>query len=89
MLPVAARGRPKDRSGLAGRCRRARGVGCRPPTPRTGTGRWWPVRRTVSFLLAVVVAIVTPTPDAITMFMLWLPAVALFEVGYFVYCRSG
>ncbi len=53
------------------------------------TGRRWQVRRTVYFLLAVVAALVTPTPDAITMLVLWLPAVALFEVGYYVYRRSG
>ena len=53
------------------------------------TGRQWPVRRTVYFLLAVAAALVTPTPDAITMLMIWLPSVALFEVGYFVYRRSG
>ena len=53
------------------------------------TGQRWPVRRTVYFLLAVAVAIATPTPDAITMLTFWLPAVALFEVGFFVYRRYG
>ena len=53
------------------------------------TGRQWQVRRTVYFLLAVGAAFVTPTPDAITMLVLWLPAVALFEAGYFVYRRYG
>lgn len=51
------------------------------------TGWQWQVRSRVYFLLAVVVAIATPTPDAITMLTFWVPAVALFEVGFFVYRR--
>ena len=56
---------------------------------RERTGRRWPVRVAAYFLLAVAAALVTPTPDAITMYMLWLPAIALFEVGFYVYRRNG
>lgn len=56
---------------------------------RERTGQWRAARKPVYFLLAVAAAIVTPTPDAITMFMFWLPAVALFEVGFLVYRRYG
>jgi Sec-independent protein secretion pathway component TatC len=45
-------------------------------------------RRVVYYLLLVVAAFASPTPDAIGMLWIWLPAIALFEVGYFVYRRS-
>ena len=51
------------------------------------TERQWQVRLIAYFLLAVAVAIVTPTPDAISMVQYWLPAIVLFEVGYFIYRR--
>lgn len=38
-------------------------------------------RKAVIFGLAVFAAIITPTPDAVTMCYLWLPMVALYELG--------
>jgi hypothetical protein len=35
----------------------------------------------------VAAAVLTPTPDAITMLYLFLPGIVLFELGYFVYRR--
>lgn len=38
-------------------------------------------RKIAIFGLAVFAAVITPTPDAVTMMYLWLPMVALFELG--------
>lgn len=47
------------------------------------------VRRAAYLLLAVVAAVVTPSPDAITMAGFFLAGVALFELGFFAYRRRG
>jgi hypothetical protein len=55
-------------------------------------GRWFhwdknSARHIVWCLLAIVAAIVTPSADAPSMLLLWLPAVALFEACFFVWRR--
>jgi sec-independent protein translocase protein TatC len=43
-------------------------------------------RKFAMFLMAVFVAVVTPTPDALSMMFLWLPMCGLYELGI-VMCR--
>ncbi len=66
---------------------------CRPRTMAGGgamseqAGRGWQIRSTVYFVLAVAAALATPSPDVLTMLMVFLAGVALFEAGFFVYRR--
>jgi sec-independent protein translocase protein TatC len=48
------------------------------------TSRMAQVRRYVWFGIAVVAAIVTPSPDALTLMLLLVPMILLYEVGLFV-----
>jgi sec-independent protein translocase protein TatC len=41
-------------------------------------------RRFALFLMAIFTALITPTPDALTMLFLWVPLVALYELGIFL-----
>jgi Sec-independent protein secretion pathway component TatC len=43
----------------------------------------------VYIALALAAGIATPGTDAATMLMVWLLAIVIFEVGYFVYRRYG
>lgn len=43
-------------------------------------------RKLAMFLMAVFVAIITPTPDALTMMLLWVPMCGLYELGILL-CR--
>jgi Sec-independent protein secretion pathway component TatC len=47
----------------------------------------WMVRHIAWFLLAIVAAFASPSTDAISMLLLWLPAGFLFEAGFFAYRR--
>jgi sec-independent protein translocase protein TatC len=44
-------------------------------------------RRLAWFVMAVIAAVVTPTPDAITMILLWVPMSLLFELGIYLVAR--
>jgi sec-independent protein translocase protein TatC len=46
-------------------------------------------RRVAWMVLAVVSAIITPTPDALTMLFLWLPMCLLFELGIWLIKMSA
>jgi sec-independent protein translocase protein TatC len=46
-------------------------------------------RRISWFVMALFAALITPTPDAITMMMLWLPMSLLFELGLFLVARMA
>jgi Sec-independent protein secretion pathway component TatC len=48
----------------------------------------WLLRSTAYFLLGIAAAIATPSPDVVTMLLVWIAGVALFEVGFLVYRRS-
>ena len=41
-------------------------------------------RRFALFFMAIFTALITPTPDALTMLFLWVPLVALYELGIFL-----
>ena len=43
----------------------------------------------VWFVLAIIAAVATPFSDALSMVLIWVPMVLLFELGYFFYRRWG
>jgi Sec-independent protein secretion pathway component TatC len=45
------------------------------------------IRSIAYLLLALLAAVITPSTDVITMLLLFLAAVALFELGFFAYRR--
>ncbi len=47
----------------------------------------WSSRAVIWFLLAILAAIMTPSTDAITMLLLWIGGVALYEAGRFLFRR--
>lgn len=51
------------------------------------TGRRWKIRGPAYLVLAVMVAVLTPSPDVITLLMYFLAGLVLFELGFFAYRR--
>jgi Sec-independent protein secretion pathway component TatC len=49
----------------------------------------WKLRGTAYSLLAVIAAVATSSPDAVTMLPLFLGGVVLFELGFLAYRCSG
>lgn len=50
--------------------------------------RYWASWRMAAFVLAVVAAVITPTPDAFTMLAMWIPLVGLYFLGI-GFCHWG
>jgi Sec-independent protein secretion pathway component TatC len=48
-------------------------------------GRNWKIRRVVYFLLAIAAAVATPSPDAVTMLLVLLAGIVVFELCFLVY----
>jgi sec-independent protein translocase protein TatC len=46
-------------------------------------------RKFAWFLMAILAAFITPTPDALTMILMWLPMCLLYELGIFMCWWSG
>lgn len=50
---------------------------------------YWKMWRIAAFALALAAAIITPTPDAITMLAMWIPLLALYFLGIYLCQWSG
>jgi Sec-independent protein secretion pathway component TatC len=46
------------------------------------------LRPAVYLLSLIVVALATPTDDALSLLLYWVPIVVVFELGYYVYRRA-
>jgi sec-independent protein translocase protein TatC len=46
-------------------------------------------RRIAWFVLAVLAAVITPTPDLVTMSLMWVPMCFLYELGIILAARAG